>query len=84
MRADTANIADLATVIQMGRLTATDLIGRTLDTIRTRNPALNAFTKISEDAALAQAAEIDAKLANRTPVGPLAGIPGHPNDLACL
>ena len=81
MRADTANIADLATAIQMGRLTATDLIGRTLDTIRTRNPALNAFTKINEEAALAQAAEIDAKLANRTPVGPLAGIPFAAKDL---
>lgn len=81
MRTDLSTIADLSSAIRSGRLTATDLIGRTLNAIRARNSALNAFTKISEQKALAQAAEIDARLANGVPVGALVGIPFAAKDL---
>jgi aspartyl-tRNA(Asn)/glutamyl-tRNA(Gln) amidotransferase subunit A len=81
MRTDLSTIADLSSAIRSGRLTATNLIVRTLNAIRARNSALNAFTKISEQKALAQAAEIDARLANGAPVGALAGIPFAAKEL---
>ena len=44
-------------------------------------PRLHAFVTLAADAAMAAAAEIDARLARNEPVGPLAGVPVAIKDL---
>jgi 1-carboxybiuret hydrolase len=65
----------IAADIAAGRRRATDVIAATLDRIAVLNPRLNAFTAVTTDRARARAAAIDADIAARRPVGPLAGVP---------
>jgi len=73
MTSDTA--ARIAADVAVGRRRATDVVTQTLESIAARNPALNAFTAVTAERALARAAAIDASVAAGRPVGPLAGVP---------
>ena len=65
----------IAADITAGRTSAVAVTQATLATIATGNPALNAFTAVTADRALARAAAIDADLAAGRRAGPLAGVP---------
>ncbi|HEY1930967.1 MAG TPA: AtzE family amidohydrolase [Acetobacteraceae bacterium] len=65
----------IAADIAAGRRRAIDVIAATLDRIALLNPRLNAFTAVTADRARARAAAIDADIAARRIVGPLAGVP---------
>ncbi len=60
-----------AAAIRDGELTATAAVSAALERLATVNGELNAFTCVTADAALSQAAEVDAG----TRGGPLAGVP---------
>ena len=67
--------ARIAANVAAGRRRATDVVAEALQRIAARNPALNAFTTVTEERALATAAAIDAALSAGQPAGPLAGVP---------
>ncbi len=56
-------------------MSALETVRDTLDRIQRLNPALNCFTAMFEESALADAAEIDARIARGERMGPLAGVP---------
>lgn len=65
----------IAAAVAAGEVTAVQVAETTLARIERLNPALNAFTDVTAERALARAAEIDeARTAGRDP-GPLAGVP---------
>ncbi|MBW4023217.1 MAG: AtzE family amidohydrolase [Proteobacteria bacterium] len=66
---------EIAADIRNGTCSATEVARATLDRARRLNPAVNAFTQITADRAMADAAAVDAALARGEPVGPLAGVP---------
>jgi AtzE family amidohydrolase len=67
--------AAIAADISNGACSATEVARATLERVRRLDPAINAFTEITESRALADAAAVDAALARGEPVGPLAGVP---------
>lgn len=69
------HVEDLAARVSRGELSARDLTAVALARIDATNGAIGAFVAVDEDAAMAEAAEIDERIANGDPVGPLAGIP---------
>ena len=75
------SLADLVTLVQGQSLSARELVGHALARIEELDPKLNAWAAIDADAALADAAAIDERLAAGDPVGPLAGIPIGVKDL---
>lgn len=68
-------IGAIAQCVRSGHLSAVHLIESLLDRIERDNPALNCFTEILAHRALAEAAAIDAMVAQGTDPGPLAGVP---------
>lgn len=77
----TASIGTLASEVQSGQRTAVSLTEAALARIDAVNDQVNAFVAVDRDAALAQAAAIDERVARGTSVGPLAGIPLGVKDL---
>ncbi len=75
-------IEDLVDDVRGGRLTAAAVTDAALERIDRLNPDLNAFVAIDADAARAQAAAIDDRIAAGEDPGPLAGIPLGVKDLA--
>src|SRR4051795_1496280 len=69
----TASALDLAAAVREGRRTAVDVVREHLDRIAARDAELNAFCTVRADAALAEAAAVDAS-ARRSAL-PLAGVP---------
>ena len=67
--------ARIAADVAAGRRRATDVVTQALQRIAARNPALNAFTTVTAERALATAASIDAALSAGQPADPLAGVP---------
>jgi AtzE family amidohydrolase len=67
--------AAIAADIRSGVRSATEVARATLDRVRRLNGQVNAFTDITENRALSDAAEVDAALARGEAVGPLAGVP---------
>ncbi len=65
----------IAARIRDRTLTAVAAVEAALARIAAHNPAINAFTAVIAERALARAQEIDAKLARGEPCGPLAGVP---------
>ena len=65
----------IAANVAAGRTSALSVTQAALAAIDAGNPALNAFTAITTERALAAAAAIDAAIAAGKPVGPLAGVP---------
>ncbi|MGF7052160.1 aspartyl-tRNA(Asn)/glutamyl-tRNA(Gln) amidotransferase subunit A [Bosea sp. OAE752] len=65
----------IATDIREGAISAKEVVGGFLQRIHKLNPALNAFTDVTAERALAQASAIDARRAAGKTLGPLAGVP---------
>ncbi|MFG1943878.1 amidase [Nonomuraea sp. NPDC048826] len=67
--------------LRAGRTTAGELAREALDAVAALDPALNSFTSVDADGALAAAREADRELAAGTDRGPLHGIPVGVKDL---
>src|SRR3989441_13121813 len=65
----------IVAAVRARRLTARDVTSATLDRIAQRDRALNCFTLVRREAALAEAAALDARVAAGEDPGPLAGVP---------
>ncbi len=75
MTLETADALAIASAVHARRASAREVVAAALERIGTRNGQLNCFTAVTLEAALADAARIDAAvLAGRDP-GPLAGVP---------
>lgn len=70
-----ASAAAIASAIRLGTLGAQEVARDTLDGIARLDPAVHAFTAITEARALSDAARVDALLAAGEDPGPLAGVP---------
>ena len=66
---------DIAAAVRSGAASAREVTVAALARIDERNGALNAFTDITRQRALAQAQAIDARRARGEALGPLAGVP---------
>jgi aspartyl-tRNA(Asn)/glutamyl-tRNA(Gln) amidotransferase subunit A len=65
----------IADAVRAGNVRARDVVSRALDRIAQRNAALNAFTHVLQEQALADAEAIDRRRAAGQDPGPLAGVP---------
>ncbi|MEC9346784.1 MAG: AtzE family amidohydrolase [Pseudomonadota bacterium] len=70
-----ADARAIARAVRTRSASAVEVVKAHLDRIDSLNPVLNAYTDVTADRALAQAAEIDARVAAGQPVGVLAGVP---------
>ena len=70
-----ASAAEIARAVASGETTAPAVTEAALKRIEARNPALNAFTAVTRERALAKARAIDAARSQGAPLGPLAGVP---------
>jgi 1-carboxybiuret hydrolase len=70
-----ASAAEIAGAVADGKSTAVAVVEAALARIAQRNNALNAFTAVTRERALAKARIIDAERAAGRPLGPLAGVP---------
>ncbi len=70
-----ATALEIAAAVHSRRLSARDVTERVLQRIRRRNPAINAFTAVTESRARAEADAVDAVVAAGGDPGPLAGAP---------
>jgi Asp-tRNA(Asn)/Glu-tRNA(Gln) amidotransferase A subunit family amidase len=66
---------DIAAAVAAGRVSAEAVISETFRRIVRDDHAINAFTAVLADQALADARKLDADIAAHRPVGPLAGVP---------
>jgi AtzE family amidohydrolase len=75
MQTDGASgIIEVARQVRAGALRVEEHVGRVLEGIQRRNPAINAFIGLTEARALSQAKRIDAAVAGGRDPGPLAGV----------
>jgi aspartyl-tRNA(Asn)/glutamyl-tRNA(Gln) amidotransferase subunit A len=65
----------IAAQVREGQVTAVAVTEAFLARIAARDSAINAFTDVTAERALAQARAVDAARAAGTPLGPLAGVP---------
>ena len=70
-----ADATSLAQAIQAQKVTATAVIQDVLAQVAALDPALNCFTEVLSESALAQAEAVDRAIANGVNPGPLAGVP---------
>jgi len=66
---------ELASAVRSRQRTATAVVEETLAAIAARNGAINAFTAVVKERALAAAAAVDAAVGAGRDPGPLAGVP---------
>ncbi|MDG3011852.1 amidase [Rhodococcus sp. D2-41] len=71
-RCDT--LADQVEALNSGTVTSSELVGRAIEAIEASRPTLNAFRSVRRDAALAEAADADRRLAQGQRL-PLLGVP---------
>ena len=69
------DIESLATQVRNREVSSVELTQHALDRIEATNGEVNAFVAVDGEAALAQAAEVDRRVARGEEVGPLAGLP---------
>ncbi|MBK9178472.1 MAG: amidase [Acidimicrobiales bacterium] len=74
-------LPELAQRVQSRHLAARELVEVALRRIDELNPHLNAFVALDPEGALADAADVDDRIAHGDDVGPLAGIPIGVKDL---
>jgi aspartyl-tRNA(Asn)/glutamyl-tRNA(Gln) amidotransferase subunit A len=74
-------IQELAPQLQAGKISPVELTKQALDRIRQRQPAINAFITVVEEAALAQARQAEREIRTGHYRGPLHGIPYAAKDL---
>jgi AtzE family amidohydrolase len=72
---DYTDAVALVAAIRKRKITAKAVVSRTLEKINRDNPQLNCFTTVTAEAALTQAQEIDAAIAEGKDPGILAGVP---------
>ena len=72
---------ELAAMIRRRELKPSELMTATIERVEATNPKLNAFVALRSDAAMADARELDEKIARNQEVGPLAGLPLGVKDL---
>lgn len=75
MNLNLADAVTIATAVRAQQVSATEVAIATLDRITARNPALNCFTTVTTETALADAAKIDRAIASGQDPGVLAGVP---------
>jgi len=75
--------SDLVAALRQGDITAVDCATAFLDRIEATNGAINAFLAVNREAAVARAADIDARRKAGKPVGALAGLPVALKDVLC-
>ena len=77
------SVVDAARMVRSGELSAVQLVRESFDAIARHNRALNAFVFLDEDAAMNQAALVDAAVREHRvdELGPLAGVPFGVKDL---
>src|SRR4029079_1750578 len=71
----------LARAVRRRELSAVELVQSSLDRIANLNGKLGAFVALRAEAALAEAADLDRRIARGEDVGPLAGLPLGVKDL---
>lgn len=76
-----ATVAQLAVQVSERELSARELVDAALERIDRLDGKLGAFVAVDEDAARAEAAVIDERIAEGEDVGPLAGVPIGVKDL---
>jgi aspartyl-tRNA(Asn)/glutamyl-tRNA(Gln) amidotransferase subunit A len=74
---------ELSQALSRGEITSQALTEQFLQAIRTRDPRVKAFLHVADQAALDQAAAVDARRKRGEPLGPLAGIPVALKDVLC-
>ncbi len=77
----TTSLAELTRSVRAKELSARELTQAALDRIQRLDPNYNAFVAVDGERALAEAAGIDARIADGVDPGPLAGIPLGVKDL---
>jgi aspartyl-tRNA(Asn)/glutamyl-tRNA(Gln) amidotransferase subunit A len=75
---------ELSVLLSRGEVSAEVLTEQFLEAIRRRDPQVRAFLHVDEDAARAQAREVDARRRRGEPLGRLAGLPVAIKDLLCV
>ncbi len=68
-------LEELAGAVREGTVSSVELVTMSLERIERLDPSLNAVILVCADAALAQAREVDARVARGEDPGPLAGLP---------
>ena len=66
---------EIAADVRSGRVTARSVVSETLRDIEAGNPALNAFTAVFAERAMADADALDERIAEGGDIGALAGVP---------
>jgi aspartyl-tRNA(Asn)/glutamyl-tRNA(Gln) amidotransferase subunit A len=75
--------AELLGALSRNEITSERLTSSFLDAIRKRDPRVQAFLKVDEQAALARAHEVDQKRSKGEKLGRLAGVPIAIKDVLC-
>jgi Asp-tRNA(Asn)/Glu-tRNA(Gln) amidotransferase A subunit family amidase len=75
------SVADVAGQVSRRELAAREVVAAALERIERLDPEVGAFVALDPEAALAEAAAIDERLAGGEDVGPLAGVPLGVKDL---
>ncbi len=78
----TKTIAELSRALHQGEFSSEELTRVFIERIKRHNGALNAYVTVTEEQALAQAREADARL-KKGDAGPLTGIPLAQKDIFC-
>ncbi|NHN87475.1 AtzE family amidohydrolase [Acetobacter conturbans] len=71
----------LANTVRFGLRSAKEVVENTLNILQTRDQTYHCVTKLLADRALRMAETLDARIADGTPVGALAGVPFGVKDL---
>lgn len=80
-RLEQLSIAELATAVTSREIAAVEVTGYFLDRIARFDGELSGYIHVADEAALAQAQRLDARLAAGETVGPLAGVPISVKDI---
>ena len=79
----TLSALEIGKAIKDGRTSSREVTRAMLDLIREKNPAVNAYTYIAEEEAMAQAEQADADIRSGKLTGDLAGVPIAIKDNIC-
>ena len=79
----TLTFAELLGRLNSKEVTSVEITTSCLETIRRKDPSINAFLHVDHDDAIRQAEAVDRKRAAGEPVGLLAGIPVAVKDVLC-
>jgi amidase len=83
-RLEQLSIAELARAVTKGEIAAVEVTGYFLDRIARFDRELSGYIHVADEAALAQARRLDARLAAGETIGPLAGVPISVKDIVAV